>query len=114
MVADMVIEGDVLQKAQISAQELRLQIALYLYEKGRLSFGQAKRVAGLNHLAFQKALADNGLYLNYDSDDLEDDLETLRKQPRKAGWGIGLFPYVAPDFDETPECFEEYLLPTQP
>ena len=29
-------------------------------------------------------------------------------KPRQAGWGKGLFAYVAPDFDETPSGFEEY------
>ena len=31
-------------------------------------------------------------------------------KPRQAGWGKGLFTYVAPDFDETPPGFEEYQL----
>ena len=30
-------------------------------------------------------------------------------KPRQAGWGKGIFAYVAPDFDETPPGFEEYL-----
>ena len=29
-------------------------------------------------------------------------------KPRQAGWGKGIFAYVAPDFDETPPGFEEY------
>lgn len=28
---------------------------------------------------------------------------------RKAGWGKDIFLYVAPDFDDTPIGFEEYL-----
>jgi hypothetical protein len=31
--------------------------------------------------------------------------------PRQAGWGKGLFAYVAPDFDDTPTGFEDYMLP---
>lgn len=34
--------------------------------------------------------------------------------PRQAGWGKGLFTYVAPDFDKTPSGFEDYLLPQKP
>ena len=34
--------------------------------------------------------------------------------PRQAGWGKGLFTYVAPDFDETPIGFEDYMLPQKP
>ena len=30
-------------------------------------------------------------------------------KPRQAGWGKELFAYVAPDFDDTPPGFEEYL-----
>ena len=30
-------------------------------------------------------------------------------KPRQAGWSKGIFAYVAPDFDETPPGFEEYL-----
>lgn len=33
-------------------------------------------------------------------------------KPRQAGWGKGLFAYVAPDFDETPPGFEEYQTET--
>jgi hypothetical protein len=37
-------------------------------------------------------------------------LNETRLEPRQAGWGKNLFPYVAPDFDETPAGFEEYFL----
>lgn len=33
-------------------------------------------------------------------------------KPRQAGWGKTFFAYVAPDFDDTPAGFEEYMLPT--
>ncbi len=32
-----------------------------------------------------------------------------QKPVRKAGWGKNVFLYVAPDFDDTPEGFEEYM-----
>ena len=32
-----------------------------------------------------------------------------KKPVRKAGWGKDFFIYVAPDFDDTPEGFEEYM-----
>ena len=35
-------------------------------------------------------------------------------EPRQAGWGKGLFAYVAPDFDDTPKGFEDYMLPNHP
>ena len=30
-------------------------------------------------------------------------------KPRQAGWGKGIFTYVANDFDETPDGFEDYM-----
>ncbi len=33
-------------------------------------------------------------------------------KPRQAGWGKGLFTNIAPDFDETPSGFQDYMLPT--
>ncbi|MFN4256288.1 MAG: hypothetical protein ACK4Q5_14910 [Saprospiraceae bacterium] len=38
-------------------------------------------------------------------------LSTQKQAPRlrKAGWGRAIFRYVAPDFDETPPGFEEYM-----
>jgi hypothetical protein len=35
-------------------------------------------------------------------------------QPRQAGWGKGFFAYIAPDFDEIPTGFEDYMLPQNP
>ncbi|TAK42006.1 MAG: hypothetical protein EPO28_07835 [Saprospiraceae bacterium] len=32
-----------------------------------------------------------------------------QKPGRKAGWGKSIFLYVAPDFDDTPEGFEDYM-----
>ncbi len=32
-----------------------------------------------------------------------------QKPVRKPGWGKSIFLYVAPDFDNTPEGFEDYM-----
>ncbi|MEI6410112.1 MAG: hypothetical protein WCR52_12055 [Bacteroidota bacterium] len=34
-----------------------------------------------------------------------------QKTGRQAGWAKHMIKYVAPDFDETPEGFEDYLMP---
>jgi predicted HTH domain antitoxin len=39
--------------------------------------GQAKRLAGLNHIAFQKELAKRNVYIKLDMEDLELDLKNL-------------------------------------
>lgn len=68
-------------ESPMSALELRLEIAFHLYSKRRLSLGQARKIAGLTVIEFQKALVAHGLYLNYDASDLQHDLEAAQLVP---------------------------------
>jgi len=77
MVADLIISGQVLEQAQFSPAELRLEIAVYLYAKERLSMGQAQRLAGIDRIAFQKELSKRGVFIQFDVNDLHEDLLNL-------------------------------------
>lgn len=77
MQADLVIPGQVLEQAKFSPSELRLEIAVYLYAKERLTMGQNQRLAGLDRIAFQKQLSKRGVFIHYDVNDLHDDLSSL-------------------------------------
>jgi predicted HTH domain antitoxin len=78
----VVIPDEVLETAQISAKELLQEIALLLYSQGRLTMGQASKVAQVNQQEFQHLLADHRIPLNYDLEEFERDLETLRRLKR--------------------------------
>ncbi len=78
----IVISDDLLRKANINEKEFLIDIAVYLYDKRRLSIGQAKKLSGLNQVEFQKALADRGVYLNYDVEEFHKDLKTLGIEPK--------------------------------
>ncbi len=73
----LVISDETLSKAQISANQLRIDLACYLYEKKRLSLGQARSLSGLDQLAFQLELSNRDIYIHYSEDDLEQDLDML-------------------------------------
>jgi predicted HTH domain antitoxin len=73
----LIISDEILKKANLDEGTMLIDIAVYLYEKRKLSFGKAKNFANLNHLEFQNALAERNVYMNYDEDDFEDDLKTL-------------------------------------
>lgn len=73
----LVISDEILSKAQLSANELLVDLACYLYEKKRLSMGKAKELAGLNQLEFQQALAARNIDIHYTEEDLDKDLENL-------------------------------------
>jgi predicted HTH domain antitoxin len=59
--------------------ELRVHIALYLYEKGKLSFGKARQLSGLSVWEFMERLKDNQIPLKYDVEDLKEDLEIIKE-----------------------------------
>lgn len=71
------IPNQVMEQIRMTPEQLRLEIAVYLYEKKRLTMGQAKRLAGLGHIAFQKELASRGVYIHYDESDFDKDIENL-------------------------------------
>jgi len=65
----------------MTPEQLRLEIAVYLYERKRLSMGQAKRLAGLGQIAFQQELAKRNVFINYEVEDFQKDLDNLDIQP---------------------------------
>lgn len=75
----LIIPEEILKKAEISADELRIEIAVYLYDKEKLSFGQAKTLSNLDYIAFQKELSKRDVYIKYDIEDLENDLKNLNQ-----------------------------------
>lgn len=76
---DLLIKEGILEKADITAEELIIEIAVYLYDAGRLSMGQARNLAQLDQTSFQKELVKREVYVKYDVEDLETDLENLKK-----------------------------------
>ena len=74
---DLLIRDEILKKAEITAEELLIEIAVHLYDIERLSMGQARSLAQLDQLSFQKELSKRGVYIKYDIEDLEADLENL-------------------------------------
>ena len=78
---DFIIRAEILEKANINPKELLVDFAVYLYDKGKLSMGQAKKLAGLDQLTFQREMEKRGVYLNYGVNELEEDLKTLGIHP---------------------------------
>ena len=76
---DLIISGDMLEELQISPTDLLIDLAVYLYDKERLSIGQAKKLAGLSQVEFQREMSKRGVYIKYDMKDLEKDLDVLNR-----------------------------------
>jgi len=74
---DLIISGSILEELRISPSELMIDLAVYLYDKEKLSMGQAKKLAGLTQIEFQKEISKRHVFIKYDVEDLEKDLENL-------------------------------------
>jgi len=66
----------------MTPQDLKREVAIYLYQQGRLSFGKAREMADMTVWAFQQLLASRGIYVHYDVEDYEEDLTTLKELGR--------------------------------
>ena len=73
----LLIKDQELNEAQITEEELRLEIAILLYQQNRLSTGKASEFANMNKILFLKKLAERKIAANYDSEEFKKDLETL-------------------------------------
>jgi len=79
---DLVIPEDILQTTRMSATELKYEIAILLFQKEKLTLGQASGLAGVNQLQFQHLLASRQIPVHYDVNEFEEDLKTLRELGR--------------------------------
>ena len=58
---------------------VKVELAIRLYERGILSFGQARKLAGLSKWEFLEILAREGKGIPYDEEELENDLKVLEE-----------------------------------
>jgi len=72
------IPDELLDSSRISADQVRLEVAVVLYQKGGLSIGQATSFSGLTRIQFQRELAARDIPLNYSSHDLARDLDVIK------------------------------------
>lgn len=69
------ISDNILRQTQLTEDELRVELAMLLFQKYQLSFGQARKLSRLNVIEFQKTLTKNKIPLHYDVEDFEKDLQ---------------------------------------
>lgn len=72
------IPQDVLDSARLTVDELLVEVAVHLYEQGRLSIGKAHELAGLSLWEFRQLLGFRHIAPHFEAEDLEQDLEALR------------------------------------
>jgi predicted HTH domain antitoxin len=67
------------QATRLTIPELRRELAITLFQQGRLSYGKAREMAGMDFWAFQQALGSRDISPHYDLAEYEADLQTIRE-----------------------------------
>ncbi len=73
------IPNDAIKRSNLSEQELRLELALFLFQKNIFTLESASKFAGIDSYRFQKLLGANKIPIHYSLDDFKDDLRTLNE-----------------------------------
>jgi predicted HTH domain antitoxin len=76
--AHLEIPQDVLDSARMTVEQMRVELAVYLYSQGRLSLGKAHELAGLSLWEFRQLLGLRRIEPHFEPRDLQQDLESLR------------------------------------
>jgi predicted HTH domain antitoxin len=73
----LTLSDDVILSANLSEADLRLALALALFQDGRITLAQGARLASLDRLAFQQQLAARKLQIHYGEEELDSDMRTI-------------------------------------
>lgn len=76
------IPREVLRATRMNPEELRRELAIHLFQEGKLSFGKARELAGMTVWTFQQWLGTRGIPVHYDEEEYEQDLATLKEAGR--------------------------------
>ena len=80
-----VLESDILEAAHISKEEVKIELAILLYRKQRLSYAQARALSGLSRIEFDDLLFAYSVPADFTVEDLYQDLQTSEKIRMKLG-----------------------------
>jgi predicted HTH domain antitoxin len=75
---NVTIPNDILRASNMTEDELKLEIAILLYQQGKISSGKVRDWTGITVIEFQHELAKRGLHINYDVEDFQSDMQTLQ------------------------------------
>ena len=71
------IPEEYIRATRLTEQELLVEIAVLFFQKGKLTMGQAAKLAELSQYQFQWILAGRDIPIHYDLEDYNEDLETI-------------------------------------
>jgi len=78
----VVIPDEIVHAIHMTEAELMQEIAILLYQREKLTLGQASRLAQMSQLQFQSLLASRQIPIHYDVAEFDADLKTLQEMGR--------------------------------
>ena len=76
------VSQDILDSARLTPSELKVEMAVHLYEQSSLSIGKARELADMTLWELRQLLASRRIPSHYDETDLDEDVATLRELGR--------------------------------
>ena len=73
------IPREIVHATRMTPEELRQELAIYLFQQQKLSFGKAREMAEMTAWAFQQLLGSREIPVHYDLNDYQEDLATLKE-----------------------------------
>jgi predicted HTH domain antitoxin len=74
----LAIPAEIVEATHMSIAELKQEIALLLFQKEKLTVGQASSLAGMSQYKFQHLLASREIPVHYGVKEFKDDLDTIK------------------------------------
>ncbi len=72
------ITKEMLQQANMSEQQFKLELGVFLYRQGMLTQGKAAEFSGVHQIVFQKELAKRNIPVSYDQEEFEKDFAKIK------------------------------------
>ena len=79
---NLTIPEEIIKSTRMSIPELTQEIAIMLFQREKLTLGQASRLADMSQFQFQHLLASRQIPIHYDKNDFEDDMKTFKELGR--------------------------------
>ena len=73
------ISEEIVSTSHLTLEEVRLGLAIWLFQEKQVSLGKCAQVAGLHKVLFQKELAKRKIPVHYTEEDFERDLKSAKR-----------------------------------
>ncbi len=73
------VARSILDSARLTVPELKVELAVLLYQQGRLSIGKARELAGMSLWQFRQLLGSRQIGPHYGDEEYQEDVEALRQ-----------------------------------